>query len=47
MLRKNASFIRAQKEELQRHFIMYFLICLDESPSYYGVQVNIRAGSVV
>lgn len=37
MLRKNAPFIRAQKEELQRHFIMYFLICLDESLSYYGV----------
>lgn len=47
MLRKDASFIRAQKEQLQKHFIMCFLICPDESPSYYGVQVNIRAGSVV
>lgn len=47
MLRKNASLIRAQKEQLQTHFIIYFLICLDESSSYYAVQVNIKAGSVV
>lgn len=47
MLRKNTSFISAQKELLQTHFITYFLICLGESFSYYGVQVNIRAASVV
>lgn len=35
------------KRNNSKRFIVYLLVCLDESPSYYIIQGNIVAGSVV